>query len=117
MKGALSSKPNYQFDANGNLVGTEDDTPESLFLKESIVLYVEGQSANHPADVAASNAEEEPPPPEALAVGGARSFRSDASDANDPRWSKPTPDEVEESDMEEVEGTDSPTNRRGRRNR
>jgi hypothetical protein len=103
MKGALSSKPNYQFDANGNLVGSEDDTPESLFLKESIVLYVEGQSANHPADVAASNAPTDPPPPEALAVQGRRNVFSEA--------------EVEESDMEEAEGTDDTPSHRGRRRR
>ena len=73
MKGALSSKPNYQFDAEGHLAKSAEDEPDEVtFLKESVVLYIEGQSTNHPADVAASNAPEEPPPPEALAVGGTR---------------------------------------------
>jgi hypothetical protein len=126
MKGALSSKPNYQFDAEGHLVkATEDETDEATFLRESVAVYVEGQSPNHPADVAASNAPEEPPPPEALAVTGRRSGtvlttaeseRAAANDSNDPRFYRATPDEVEENDMEEVEEGNTPS-KRGRRNR
>jgi hypothetical protein len=55
MKGALSSKPSYQFDENGNLVANEGESEEALATRESIVLYKEGFSANHPADVAAFN--------------------------------------------------------------
>jgi hypothetical protein len=107
MKGALSSKPNYQFDAEGHLVkATEDEPDEVTFLKESIVVYVEGQSSNHPADVAASNAPEEPPPPEALAVAGDYSYKA-------PK----TEEEVEEAEMEEAEENGAPTSKRGRRGR
>jgi hypothetical protein len=93
MKGALTSKEDYRFDEKGNLVGSEDDTPESLFLKESIVLYVEGFSSNHPADVAASNDPAGEIPPEALETQGSRSSsvrseKSEANDSNDPSFSR-----------------------------
>jgi hypothetical protein len=118
MKGALSSKPNYQFDVEGHLVkAAEDEADEATFLRESIVLYVEGQSNNHPADVAASNAPADGLPPETLAVSGSRSGsvhteeeaqaiseKAKANDSNDPSFSRPTTaEEVEEHDMEEVE--------------
>jgi hypothetical protein len=125
MKGALSSKPDYKFDENGALVANEGESEEALATRESIVLYVEGFSGNHPADVAVSNGAEEPPP-EALNVTGSRSGtvlspaeseKAQANDSNDPRFYRTTPDEVEENDMEEVEGTDNTPNKRGRRHR
>jgi hypothetical protein len=103
MKGALSSKPNYQFDAEGHLVkAAEDEADEATFLRESVVLYVEGQSNNHPADVAASNAPADDLPPETLAVGGSRSG-SVHTQAESESASHMTADAVEENDMEEAE--------------
>lgn len=65
MKGALTDTPTYRFDANGNLVAEEGETDEARSTRESIILYAEGFSANHPADVAASNDPEIPDvPPE-----------------------------------------------------
>jgi len=103
MKGALSSKPSYQFDENGNLVANEGESEEALATRESIVLYKEGFSSNHPADVAVSNGAEIPP--EALDMEGQRIVPDPVSE-----------DEVEENDMEEVEEDDS-TSHRGRRKR
>jgi hypothetical protein len=101
MKGALSSKPSYQFDENGNLVANEGETDEGRSAREAIVLFVEGHSGNHPADVAASNGEEISP--EAAEVAGhrsgtvlteaeeqARSEKAQANDSNDPAYSKPS---------------------------
>ena len=122
MKGALSSKPSYQFDENGNLVANEGESEEALATRESIVLYKEGFSSNHPADVAVSNGTEIPP--EALDMEGQRivpdpvSEETEANDSNDPSFSRPTTEEeVEENDMEEAEEDDSTTSHRGRRKR
>lgn len=49
----------YQFDAEGKLVTPEGTTEEQQVVVEAAVLYKEGQSANHPADVAEQYAEEE----------------------------------------------------------
>jgi len=107
MKGALSSKPNYQFDAEGHLAKAAEDEPDDVtFLRESICLYVEGQSGNHPADVAASNDPAGEIPAAALDVSGTRHVYTEA--------------EVEENDMEEVEEDESGTptkTKRGRRGR
>jgi hypothetical protein len=90
MKGALTSKEEYQFDENGNLVAKEGETEEARSTRESIVLYVEGVSGNHPADVAASNDPEGEISPEALAVGGKRSIseKSEANDSTDPSFAR-----------------------------
>src|SRR6187397_1046201 len=111
MKGALSSKPSYQFDENGNLVANEGESEEALATRESIVLYKEGFSANHPADVAVSNGTEIPP--EALDMAGTRSVYSEEERAQrDPSFALPTTEEeVEENDMEEVEEDDSTSHR------
>ena len=131
MKGALSDKPNYQFDAEGRLVkAAEDETDETTFLRESIVLYTEGFSPNHPADIAASNDPEADIPPEALSVQGRKapvasqphpnsSEELQANDSNDPNFARPTTqEEIEENDMEEAEENGKTGSRKsGRRHR
>ena len=116
MKGALSSKPNYQFDAEGNLAKAEvDETDEVTFLRESIVLFVEGQSANHPADVAASNAPADVIPEAALNVKGTRRVLSEIELEEQPGYGRPLGDDETHHDVATDDGM--PATKRGRKSK
>ncbi len=68
MKGALAPATNYRFDENGNLAPEKDEQEDARHAREAIVLYTEGFTSNHPADVAVSNGQEVTP--EAVEVPG-----------------------------------------------
>src|SRR3954463_3631269 len=91
----------YRYDAEGKLIVDQAESEEQRLEVEAAVLYKEGMSPNHPADVAASNAPtpEEPPvePPDEEVDAPTRKFGSgspsedDHSKRDDERRGRHTP--------------------------
>jgi hypothetical protein len=94
MRGAatrLAGQGNYRFDAEGNLIVDEAESEEHRVAVEAAVLYKEGMSPNHPADIATHNAAEggeEPPeePPVEGETAEEEAARTQRNDETRKRW-------------------------------
>jgi len=138
MRGAatrLAGQGNYRFDEFGNLIVDEAESEEHRVAVEAAVLYKEGMSNNHPADIATHNAAEggQEPPEEPPVEGETQEEEAARVQRNDEvrkRWAlyrrreeAAYPEEGQEPEPEQQEGYEAAQpeaeedSRRGQRRR